>query len=333
MKKVLTLIGASLAIMLASCGSNKCPDAAAANAVANQANESGKLTDKNRLVDRIAQEKQALRLDNVQLEKVRAAKTQRIQIVDPKMLPATAAAWIKAYQQSPYFLKSDPLSMLINTQSLIGYLTTQPKARFLHLYLCQTGLQGRMDLTVIGADSTIRGTDTTYSHIYSSTPGKVFSNFADAYNAGVKYDSLDPSMGNTLNFVGVSDNVASIYDTLAQSNISSYQYYEDTDASLTYSFLIDAGQLKSFLTTPALQSPATTGGNNVPYLQVYFAYKNATPGDANLTLILVGVNSAGKHVYYKAGGINYVFEQCVPCPECAIDPDKRLDGPVDAMGH
>lgn len=65
---------------------------------------------------------------------------------------------------------------------------------------------------------------------------------------------------------------------------------------------------------------------NVKCLQVYFGYDISQ--HYRLTILIVGVNGNGKHIYFKdaAGAVEAsILEHCVPCPECGVTKDASVD--------
>lgn len=252
----------------------------------------------------------------------------QVNVNNPRTPLSIAAQWIQTYQNYVYSPTSgDPESMVINTQGLINYLQNSPKVKFLQIYLEYNNkdLNNRIDLTIVGADTATVGGNLKYVHQYwSGNYNKVFTNFVNSAKCGVQYDdSLDLNRFTPIQFAGFADNSPTDTST-AQQYITRYQDDHGQATNITYSFLIDAIQLKQFLTNKNYQNPST--GGNVPYLEIYFACANNVP--AAVTLIMVGVNNSGKHVYYSYQNSNYVFDQCVPCPQCNIQYDAGLDGPV-----
>jgi len=216
--------------------------------------------------------------EKLQLLELEAKDT--ITVGDPRLLVKDAANWLAYYHS----MNAGPFSFLINTTSLINYLTGNMNVINLNFYLSYNSI-GNVDFVVIGTDNQLK-------HVYTDLANPVlYSNFYESPFCGVKYDALDPQFPkvNRFKFTSPNDNSAIDANT-ALNNITDYEIPNLQNPKVnTFSFLIDATYLRSFLTTPNLQSPSQ--GGNVPYLQIYFAYKNNNIN--SLTLILVGVDNAG----------------------------------------
>ena len=66
--------------------------------------------------------------------------------------------------------------------------------------------------------------------------------------------------------------------------------------------------------------------SNVQYLHIYIGLDLTKQNlQQQITLVTVGVDGLGNHVYYYENGVDYVFEEVLPCPECATIHDDGYD--------
>ena len=93
------------------------------------------------------------------------------------------------------------------------------------------------------------------------------------------------------------------------------------------SFLIRCDKLINDFVGNATQDPiyspiTVSRYSGLQYLQIYFGEADpstTTGGLANqIKLIIVGLDGLGNHIYYYEDGIDYVFEEILPCPVCGV---------------
>lgn len=60
----------------------------------------------------------------------------------------------------------------------------------------------------------------------------------------------------------------------------------------------------------------------IKYVQIYLAKKNDLSNADQLTLVIVGVDYNGNHIFYNS---NQVFDECNPCPKCFVEKEIGFD--------
>lgn len=255
------------------------------------------------------------------------------------------ADWIYSYVYSNF--KYDPTHFypqyfIMKTDGLVNLLNpnTHTAPKYLHFYLSTNEMTNNLDLTIIGAIDDNTGDVYNYIHSPKNT---VFGGLTSSYETGVLADDfLEGKYRNPggqwtqyhsyLN-VKLPAQTIPIERSLAQNRILNYQ--TNNQFQYEYSFLVNCEEFYDFLTNIAHQEPQDTHLpqiTTVPYLQIYLAYVN---GDVSQpTVIIVGLDSTGKHIYFTPDGQNdYVFEAAVPCPYCGVQYDDGLDGNVPQNIH
>lgn len=241
----------------------------------------------------------------------RAARLHYIAVSPSKTPIAPVRRWIYNYvytQNSSY-----PDHFIANAGAIVQYLDTY-NPKYLHFYLCQ--YSGRTDLAFIGAQDFVDPSGRGYLYAHVNSP--VFSQFTPSSKYKINYDPLTDSPFK-YNYPNINQppNIQALEDDIATSRIVTYQ---NSHYNSTLSLLIDATLLRSFLTQANRQLPST---GNIPFLQIYFAYND----NGDLTIILVGVDGNGNHVYYTDdGATKNVLEAAEPCPYCGVSPDGRIGG-------
>ena len=132
-------------------------------------------------------------------------------------------------------------------------------------------------------------------------------------------------------------------DAIAKAMILSFQTnhkYELTRAAtghqykFTQSFMLLADDLLTFLQNfpTDMNDPST-----LRYMQIYLAVDPTLPSMDKLSLILVGLDGNGNHIYnpYSSAVLSSVlsqilngslFDESMPCPQCGVVCDAALDG-------
>ena len=216
-----------------------------------------------------------------------------------------------------------PSCFLVNASQLQDLLDPLPTdGVYLHVYFADW-YRYTYNPFIILVRTLKNTTQGTYMHDYSR---KVLASGRNDYNTCITYDNdLDGNehfdidcnvpeyfTGNLLNSI------------IANKYIYNYQNHhrkcpieipncQGPNYEHTQSFFIEkAGLIRQYL----IDNP------NIYYVQVYIGKNPALDNTDKLTLVLVGVKEDGTHVYFNN---TQVFDECNPCPRCAVDPDVVLD--------
>jgi len=97
----------------------------------------------------------------------------------------------------------------------------------------------------------------------------------------------------------------------------------------TQSFMFEAEELNTFITNnPTDPTDPTT----LNYIQIYLSINPEATTMDKLTLIFVGLDGNGNHMYYHNNNVsaalnifNKVLDECMPCPQCGAVLDSHID--------
>ncbi len=241
--------------------------------------------------------------------------------------------WIRDYTVAnglPY-----PRYFIMRASEIQAFLSTDPKPNtgYLHFYLTIDNQTSSLDLVLTGATDNGQNSHYSYTDV-APLPNTVFSNFMTAPNYGVVQDAYLEGGNNIYQYPSPPNLITTISPTMSISqaaiNITDYQQLYDQFA-LAYSFMIDTTNIGTFLNNPQNQivygAQKPPAQNVVQYIQVYLAYEQSNPDIT--TIILVGLDANGNHVYFTndAGNSLFVFNAAVPCPFCNVDESILLSTP------
>ena len=239
--------------------------------------------------------------------KIDAGTFKTMSLTDTSM----ARQWIADYQDNNTNY-GYPTSFLLNTKTLITYFNKATQSvngrYYIHIYMSYNTDQNDL-FTVILVPLVLNEQS---NFIHDTAYKNVFGNCTPCPLCGVVPDNLDgPLTQNGTWNTNVPD--CAMFKDIAKDYIAEYQnvntdYYPD-GTKFPESEYLDVTDLRNFILK-----------KSIPFLQIYMAYRSQT---TDLTLIFVGVDNTGNHVYSTT---NQVFDECNPCPKCNITYDDDVDG-------
>ncbi len=143
-------------------------------------------------------------------------------------------------------------------------------------------------------------------------------------NCCVPFDSeFDYADHNETQGCKLSDCTAgAIDDRMAKEYIHNFQLNDGNIPGptpviyATESFIVSANDIREYLRAYP----------EVEYLQFYIGEKTTLGTYDNLTLMIVGLDKNGKHIWDgNTDGYAYLFDETMPCPRCNIVNDSRMD--------
>jgi hypothetical protein len=242
--------------------------------------------------------------------------------------------YVRKFQK---YVEQHPSSFLIKMKNSDGdglgdYLLNTKKTlenAYLHVYfgakqLSQGGIKQDTALVFIGAKQ-VRNPSTgavTLAHDYDNS--KIWATSKYQPNCCVPFDTnFDPIDRNYTQGCDINDCVTGIIsENDAKSYIHNFQLNDGNDPAnptvifTTESFLISANDMRDYLS----RYP------EVEFLQIYIGYNYSLARYDNLTLLFVGVDKNGRHIWnFDEAGNTYMFDECNPCPICLVDYDSKID--------
>ena len=237
--------------------------------------------------------------------------------------------------------KYRPYSFLVEGTDLTAYLKkADPKNSFLHIYFAK--MSNNPDtkdvfLAIIGAkenaDKKAEHDNSLNSLWCSSTSDQDECLLRDPYldgpfllsTPGCKITNCKPNIIPKATVKQYVVNYQGLHPMFKNKKTrkqldSLYKVKPYLGANATQTFLINANDLIAYLNKPAAKK--------IKYFQFYIGYN---PGSkiANkdgLTIIIVGVDATGNHVYNETATVQYtVLDECNPCPKCSVVNDNDLD--------
>lgn len=242
-----------------------------------------------------------------------------IPIASAHSLIAVYQSTVAAHHPSAYLVKASGLKTLLNNMSSTNC--------YLHIYLAANDVN--CNSMFIGLVPTIFDQNTQHIHHDLSTTYNtdlVLCSTETDPNCCTIQDALDNGLDvYTSETCDITNCVESFIrkEDIVQS-FSNYQTKFSNAGQTgpvyphTQSFLINASQIRDFLNNP----PA---GTSPQYIEFYIGYNSAdnTTKD-HLTILTVGVDANGNHIYAQSGGQSQVFDESMPCPLCNVDADPKL---------
>ena len=231
---------------------------------------------------------------------------------------ATAKGYIMDYQ-SGHVNEPNSGSFLINASGLKDYLGVTPaNGIYLHIYIAAGYSSSNDPFLILARTLRVNGDDSFYHD--PNVPNVIATTKTGDHccvHIDANLDGPQDYYGQLCN--GITSTV-SINKSLANGFLMNYQIDSNqcianppncvTVFNRTQSFIFNATTLQTYL-----------NDNSIVSLQIYFA-KKTLPNTDRLTLVMVGINFLGQHVYYPT---NSVFDECNPCPRCRVQHDNDLD--------
>ena len=233
-----------------------------------------------------------------------------------------AATLIANYQEAAG-ANRHPSSFIMNTSALKTYLAnSNPNNEiYLHIYLAYDA--GNVVQLII-VPSFLYSGSLNYILMHDVSSSVIFSPCMDekTKNNGFCYvsDLLD-DLDQYNAACNLNTTCPPISKATAKTMIANYQATHTQITGHLQSFTFSANYLRSLLTNPQ---------NNIPYLQIYFGLDPQLTSNPEFynTLVFVGLNANGTHIYVKGGlfgTISEVYEECMPCPQCGVMIDPAMD--------
>ena len=218
---------------------------------------------------------------------------------DSKMTLADAKVMINNYQNN--LETGYTSSFLIDAAAIKTYLSNTTNAPAMLLLYFANNNAGDLDFIIAGIKDT--GTELVHDFLDMSSALYAFGNCVSYPDCGTITDpNLDgPQVQSNPGNITAGD--SKVLLPAAHIELVGYQTPARTNG-FPESFLLNADALKALFAADA----------TVNYLHIYLGFTAAD----DMTLIIVGVDNGGNHRYYQEGGKSYVFENCMPCPDCTI---------------
>ena len=217
-----------------------------------------------------------------------------------------------------------PYSFIINTTDIKAYFNAHPgQNTYFHIYLSYD-TNDSLQLVIVPC-LTLNPTPGSTILTHDINYGKAFIPCSMEGNPSFCYvsDNLDlssnqfPASNPPCDLTKLDCSNSTVSEATEKSFIMNYQIENTQEHHHLESFTFSAVALQNYLNSNA----------SVSFLQIYLG-RNPAMISSNVekyTLIFVGLNNSGIHQYETVGTTNFVYEQCMPCPECGVAFDNTID--------
>ena len=268
-------------------------------------------------------------------------------ISSSKVKRKNVGTMVENYQNAEIY----PSSYLLLAQPVINYLQNNLTDQdiYFHVYFASDGqkLDNTKNVSLILMPATYNAGNKQYIHDpnwntpFSTCLCQLPSTLSDATHIPL-YDNLDTYIDrvdvndgskNIANQNVTKCTTATVTADAAANMIASFQNKRpnilnsppvagDFNSMYTQSFIVYADDLREFINS----SPTSSAGEPLSFFQIYLAIDPTQTSVDKLTLVIVGLDADGNHMY-KPGGISIgsvnlltlshsAFNESMPCPQC-----------------